>query len=90
MRGAVVNEAGEVVNVIEIRPGSNWHPPEGHILVVTDEADPAIGDTWGGEHFVKGTPPRDPAAEYEDLIAEELRAFAMERLEAKGVTEPTR
>ncbi len=62
MKKSVVEEStGLVINVIEIKDGSKWTPPEGCVLMVGGE----IGDTWNKttQTFVK------PAQE---LVPEEL------------------
>lgn len=54
MRAAIIDEAGNVVNVIEVEsldvlPG------------LIDGTNAAIGDTWDGEQFIKPTPAPTPA-----------------------------
>lgn len=48
IRTAII-EDGVVANVVILDPDSTWMPPEGAILVASDEAGP--GDTWDGTVF---------------------------------------
>ena len=46
MRHALIDEAGNVVNVIELEPGARWAPPEGCTVIKADMCE--IGDSWDG------------------------------------------
>lgn len=85
-RYAVVRD-GVVENVVVWDGESDWQPPEGTTLVLSDEAGP--GDTHDGKTFTPPEPPTpDPVVEYEAKVAEELRAMAAERLAQRGVMAP--
>lgn len=59
MRKAVIRESdGFVENVIEIKSGAKWQPPEGCYLIAAGKGSP--GDTWNGEEFIKPPPPPEP------------------------------
>ena len=51
MRHALIDEMGNVVNVIELIPGSKWTPPQGHRIVPDDECQ--IGDIHDGSAFTR-------------------------------------
>lgn len=45
----VIIENGTVTNIVMHDPDGGWTPPEGAVLVASDEAGP--GDTWNGHTF---------------------------------------
>lgn len=65
-RKALIDQAGTVVNVIEVTDG-DFTPPDGCTLVdATDDAEP--GGAWDGHEFTRapaGTPPAAPPSREE-------------------------
>lgn len=73
MKKLVIEElTGKVVNIIEIKKGASWAPPDGCIVLA--QTGGGIGDTWDGVSFVPAVeiapePQRDLLAEIDDLKA---------------------
>lgn len=69
-RGALVNPANIVVNVVIVDDPSTWTPPPGLIFVASDTAQQR--DIYDGTNFTSGPPippPRDFRGEYEAIRA---------------------
>ena len=50
MKHAIVNSEGIVVNVIDLKDGAEWSPPEGFAIVEADKAE--IGWLHDGADFI--------------------------------------
>lgn len=57
---AVLDEHGNVTNLIVLADGSDWEAPEGHSLLDAGDTTPAIGDHWDGVAFQVALLPAAP------------------------------
>lgn len=75
MRHALIDETGNVVNVIELIPGSKWAPPKGHRIVPDDECQ--IGDIHDGSAFTRINMIPEP------IVEEPRQPTKLDELEAR-------
>lgn len=72
MNKAIVKD-GVVINVIDIKTGSKWLPPEGCILLTALQSENAgKGDTWDGVAITKVIPVEEETISPIDIEAELL------------------
>ena len=75
MRHALIDDAGNVVNVIELIPGTKWTPPKGHRVVQDDDCQ--IGDSYDGTNFTRINMIPEP------IVEEPRQPTKLDELEAR-------